>query len=68
MSSGVLLSEAPGGVFVVERLMVEAAAEDADEAVGECSECAVVGAALGAHTPARRDSSGPISSNTNLTA
>ena len=43
-----LLAVCPGCVFVVEGLVAEAAVEDADEAVGERSECTVVGGTAGA--------------------
>ena len=42
-----LLSVCPGGVFVVEGAVSQAAVEDADEAVGERSYSAVVGVAVG---------------------
>ena len=35
MSSGDLFAVSPGGVFVVERAVAEAAVEDADESVRE---------------------------------
>ena len=51
MSSGLVLgvglSVCPGGVFVVESPVAEAAVEDADETVAECSERLVVEISLG---------------------
>ena len=38
----------PGGGFVVGGAVAQAAVEDADEAVGQCAECLVVGGAAGA--------------------
>jgi hypothetical protein len=37
VSSGEVVSVSPGGVFVVEGVVVYAAVEEADEAVAECS-------------------------------
>jgi len=42
MSSSGCRVVTPGGVFVVAGLGLEAAVEDADEAVGELAECGLV--------------------------
>ena len=48
----------PGGVFVVEGAGADAAVEDADEAVGEGSECLVVEVAVGSVLVVERSTAG----------
>jgi hypothetical protein len=58
LSSSDVESVSPGGVFVVGRVVSEAAVEDADEAVREGSQGPVVGVAGGASLVVERPSTG----------
>ena len=48
----------PGGVFVIEGSVLQAAMEDADEPVGECSEGLVVGVLVGSSLVVERSAAG----------
>ena len=47
LSSGEFVAVCPGGVFVVDGVVAEAAVEEADESVAECSQGTGVGVAGG---------------------